>query len=58
MKKILIDHDKKMKLCERFNITQATCSEVLNFKRENCLRHAEIRRYAVRHLGGIVVLHN
>lgn len=56
MKKIFIDHDKKMKLCEKFNITQATLSEVLNFKRENCLRHAEIRRYAVRNLGGIVVI--
>lgn len=45
-------HAQKMKFCEHFNVTQATCSEVLNFKRPKCLRHAEMRNYAIKELGG------
>lgn len=52
MKKILMTHAQKMKLCDHFGITQATCSEVLNFKRPSNIRHAEIRNYAISVLGG------
>ena len=52
MKKILMTHAQKMELCSHFGITQATCSEVLNFKRPNCIRHAEIRNYAIKELDG------
>lgn len=52
MKKILMTHAQKMKFCEHFGVTQATCSEVLNFKRPRCLRHAEMRNYAIKELGG------
>lgn len=56
MKKILMTHAQKMKLCEHFGITQSTCSEALNFKRPSNIRHAEIRNYAVKELGGKVYL--
>lgn len=52
MKKILMTHAQKMKLCDHFGITQATCSEALNFKRPSNVRHAEIRNYAIKVLGG------
>lgn len=56
MKKVLMTHAQKMKLCAKFGITQATCSEVLNFKRPNNMRHAEIRQYAITNLGAKVFI--
>lgn len=56
MKKLLMTHAQKMKLCAKFNITQATCSEVLNFKRPKCIKHAEIRHYAITHLDAKVFI--
>lgn len=50
MKKVLMTHAQKMALCAHFGITEATCSEVLNFKRPNCMRHSEIRTYALKNL--------
>lgn len=51
-------HAQKMKLCAKFNITQATCSEVLNYKRPMNMRHAEIRQYAITELGAKVFIEN
>ena len=45
-------HAQKVKLCDKFGITQATCSEVVNFRRPTNLRHAEMRNYAIKELGG------
>ena len=56
MKKILMTHAQKVKLCDHFNITSATCSEALNFKRPHNLRHAEIRNYAIKELGGKIYM--
>lgn len=50
MRKILMTHAQKMVLCNHFGITEATCSEVLNYKRPNNMRHSEIRLYAIKHL--------
>lgn len=52
MKKIIMTHAQKVNLCAHFGITMATCSEALNFKRPGCLRHAEIRNYAIKHCEG------
>lgn len=56
MMKVIMSHAQKVKLCNHFNITMATCSEVLNFKRPACLRHAEIRNYAIKNCGGKVII--
>lgn len=52
MIKILMTHAQKVALCAHFGITEATCSEVVNFRRPNNLRHAEMRNYAIKHCGG------
>lgn len=56
MKKLLMTHEAKVLLCEKFNITPATCSEVINFRRISNMRHAEIRNYAIKHLNAAVYL--
>lgn len=56
MRKLLMTHAQKMKLCDHFNITQATCSEVLNYKRPNNMRHAEMRAYAIKNLDAKVYM--
>lgn len=56
MRKVLMTHAQKMKLCAHFGITQATCSEVLNYKRPNNMRHAEIRQYAINYLDAKVFI--
>lgn len=56
MKRLLMTHQQKMALCDHFGITQGTCSEVINFKRPQNMRHAEIRQYAIDVLGAKVFL--
>lgn len=56
MKKLLMTHSDKVKLCEHFGITQATCSEVINFKRPTNFRHSEIRNFAIKELGAKLYL--
>lgn len=56
MKKLLMTHKQKMQLCDKFGISQATCSEVVNFRRVANRRHAEMRNYAVKELGAKVYM--
>jgi hypothetical protein len=56
MKKLLLTKEQRNTLCDKFNITPSTLSEVANFKRLDCKRHAMIREYAVNKLSARVIL--
>lgn len=55
MRKILMTREQKLKLAEKFHLTEATVSEIVNFKRQN-YKHSYYRSYAVNKLGARVFI--
>ena len=52
--RIMVNKQDRERLIEKFGVSHATISYVLNFKRFNDL-HSEIRNYAMNHLNGILL---
>jgi hypothetical protein len=50
--KIVLRRKDRLKLIEKFGISESTCSQIINFRRHT-LQASKIRVYAVNFLNGI-----
>lgn len=50
--KIILRREDRLKLIEKFGISESSCSQIINFRRQT-LKASKVRVYAVNFLNGI-----